>query len=291
MAATRPNNQVIKMHNKIIDPHVHFFNLIEGEYTWLQGDTPPPWPHLDQIKAPITANELMQYCSFELTALVHIEAGFNNNHPIEELIWLNKYLAHTQYKAIGYAKIDDCPDTFTQAIAHLLHPSLVGIRDITEGEDSSRLLNPNTVTNLAYLAKLGLHFEAQFELENTTISKRVADYCAQLPNLRIVINHAGLPKKLNDWKAGVEVLTHNQNVFIKYSGFELLPLSTVQQQTCFDFIVQQFGQSRIMFASNFPVCQIKQSYEAVWQSHFALCKNHTLWRKLSYDNALRFYWL
>jgi len=279
------------MHNKIIDPHVHFFNLIEGEYTWLQGGKPPPWPHLDQIKAPVTAAELMQHCSFDLEALVHIEAGFNNNHPIEELIWLSKHLAQTQYKAIGYAKIDDCPETFKQAIANLLHPSLVGIRDITEAEESSRLLSPNTVTNLAYLAKLGLHFEAQFELENTSVSERVANYCAQLPNLRMVINHAGLPQKIDDWKVGIAVLAHNQNVYIKYSGFELLPLSKIQQQKCFDFIFQQFGQSRVMFASNFPVCQIQHSYEAIWQSHHALCKNPILWQSLSYDNALFFYQL
>jgi len=106
-----------------------------------------------------------------------------------------------------------------------------------------------------------------------------------------VVNHAGLPQQLVLWQKGISSLAHNKNVYIKYSGFELLPLNEQQQQICFDFIVQQFGQTRVMLASNFPVCQIQQSYSELWQSHFSLCKSNDLWQQLSYSNALHFYQL
>lgn len=279
------------MRNKIIDPHVHFFNLNEGQYTWLQGAQPPVWPNLEQIKKPTNATNLVSTCTFELTALVHIEAGFNNNNPITELNWLKRHLSDINYKAVGYAKINDTPQQFKTAIADLTHPSLIGIRDITEGSDGIRLLSPNCLENLAHLAELGLHFEAQFELENTLISERVKHYCQQLPNLKLVINHAGLPHQLVLWQKGICSLAHNKNVYIKYSGFELLSLNKQQQQACFDFILQQFGQLRVMFASNFPVCQIQQSYAAIWQSHFSLSKTPQMWQQLSYLNALHFYHL
>lgn len=279
------------MHTKIIDPHVHFFNLNKGHYHWLVGDTPPPWPKLEQIKKPVSADDLIDQCPYELAAFVHIEAGFDNQQPINELHWLTEHLSNSQYKAVGYAKIDAAPDDFKKAMADLMHPSLVGIRDITEGEDSTRLLHPHTFTNLAYLAKHKLHFEAQFELENNEVCEQFSNYCQRLPDLKVMINHAGLPQQLALWQKGIITLADNKNVYIKYSGFELLPLNQQQQQTCFDFIILQFGQTRVMFASNFPVCQLQQNYSELWQSHFSLCKSQALWQQLSYANALHFYQL
>ena len=49
-----PHNEHMPMSLKIIDPHVHFFNLAEGQYTWLQGENPPAWPNLELIKQPIS---------------------------------------------------------------------------------------------------------------------------------------------------------------------------------------------------------------------------------------------
>lgn len=277
------------MHTKIIDPHVHFFNLNRGHYHWLMGDNPPDWPNLEQIKKPISASALINQCPYELAAFVHIEAGFNNEQPINELRWLTEHLTSARYKAVGYAKIDAAPDDFKKAITDLRHPTLVGIRDITEGHDSARLFSSNSFKNLAYLAEQALHFEAQFELENTLLSERVAYYAQQLPHLKFVVNHAGLPQQLALWQKGISKLAHNKNVYIKYSGFELLALNKQQQQACFDFIVQQFGQTRVMFASNFPVCQVQQSYAELWHSHFSLCQNQDSWQQFSYFNALLFY--
>ena len=66
------------MSMQIIDPHVHFFNLAEGQYTWLQGENPPAWPNLEKIKQPISAEQLVKSTDFELAGIVHIEAGFDN---------------------------------------------------------------------------------------------------------------------------------------------------------------------------------------------------------------------
>ena len=77
------------MSTNIIDPHVHFFNLLDGQYTWLQGSNPPAWPNLEKIKRPISAQQLANSTDFKLKGLVHIEAGFDNSAPIKELNWLS----------------------------------------------------------------------------------------------------------------------------------------------------------------------------------------------------------
>ena len=278
------------MSEKIIDPHVHFFNLNEGQYSWLQGETPPAWPNLEIIKTPSSFSQLQQACPFELTALVHIEAGFDNRQPVNELTWLAKHLAGHKYKAVSYAQIDKPFNDFSHALGVQCHPSLVGIRDITEGDDAIRLLSSNCLANLDHLSQQKLVFEAQFNIENSAISQQVINYCQQLPDLKIVINHAGLPNNLALWQANICQLAKLPNCFIKFSGFELLcEVLQAKRQYCFDFITKHFSHQHIMFASNFPVCQINASYQQCWQSHFALCKSHNLWQQLSYKNAQRCY--
>lgn len=278
------------MSERIIDPHVHFFNLAQGQYDWLQGSNPVSWPNLATIKAPMTAIQLQQQTQFELAGLVHIEAGFDNQQPINELLWLAKHLTGHNYKAISFASIDSHPNDFNNAIIALSHPSLAGIRDITEGTDAVRLSNSHCLENLALLSSYQFIFEAQFNIENLTITQQIVNYCRQLPHLQVVINHAGLPNDLPQWQQGISQLAKIANCRIKFSGFELLPaLTQTQQQQCFDFIIKCFGIQRVMFASNFPVCQINASYQQCWQSHYERCTNDTMWSQLSYKNALHCY--
>jgi L-fuconolactonase len=277
------------MSSKIIDPHVHFFNLAEGQYSWLQGDNPPPWPNLAKIKQPITAEQLIQSSDFELAGLVHIEAGFDNFAPINELNWLASHMPPLPYKAISYARIDQHHTLFCNALNKLTHPSLIGIRDITEGDDATRLLSTHCYNNLATLNHLNLHFEAQFELENSTIVTRVAQYAEQFKQLIIVINHAGLPHNIHAWQQGIALLAKYSNIVIKFSGFELLSLNREQQAQCFTILLQHFGEQRVMFASNFPVCQINASYNELWHAHFRLCDKPSTWLQLSYKNAKHYY--
>jgi predicted TIM-barrel fold metal-dependent hydrolase len=274
---------------KIIDPHVHFFNLVEGQYSWLQGAYPPAWPNLEKIKQPVSAQQLVKSTDFELVGLVHIEAGFDNTSPINELNWLDSHLKGIPFKAISYNQIDSSADEFINSLEALAHLSLCGIRDITEGTDAKRLLDANSFKNLTTLSDTRLHFEAQFDIENSEITKQIAYYAKQLPQLQIIINHAGLPSNLNDWRQGVELLAQHNNIAIKFSGFELLQLTSEQQVACFNFLFNHFGQQRIMLASNFPVCQINTSYNNLWHCHKALCSNDKTWHDLSYTNAKHYY--
>ena len=279
------------MSTKIIDPHLHFFNLLEGQYTWLQGANPSAWPNLDKIKQPISVAELIKSTDFELVGLVHIEAGFDNNQPVKELNWLANHIKTIPYKAISFATINQPNNAFKLALQQLEHCSLVGIRDITEGHDAERLLSPHCLDNLQHLSQLKLHFEAQFEVENLNITERLISYANQVSDLQIIINHTGLAHNLANWAAAIELLAKQPNVAIKFSGFELLMLNSEQQSQCFIHILKHFGMQRVMFASNFPVCQININYNELWQHYRTLCDDTIIWQHLSYKNAARLYQL
>lgn len=94
-----------------------------------------------------------------------------------------------------------------------------------------------------------------------------------ITDLQIIINHTGLPHNITDWYRGIELLALQPNISITFSGFELLTLDSKQRTQCFVHILKHFGMQRVMFASNFPVCQINISYNELWHHYRNLCSD------------------
>lgn len=80
------------------------------------------------------------------------------------------------------------------------------------------------------------------------------------PDCVYVLNHAGFPNLMGDlsaWMADIRALAANPNVHCKFSGFaEYAPSdwSVADLRPVADFLIETFGPSRLMWASNWPVC-------------------------------------
>lgn len=274
---------------QIIDPHLHFFDLSLGQYHWLTQGSGPSWPNLDKIKQNHHYADLANP-EFSVHSFLHIEAGFNNAEPSAELEWLaSSTPEHIPFKAISYIQIDSEPDTFEKQLTELLAaPNFIGIRDITEGQEYRRLLSDNTKTNLITLAEHSLIFEAQFELYHLEAVKNLVETAKLYPNLKIVLNHAGFIDNQHDYTTALLLLDELNNIYIKFSGQEhcadaLEPAAKLQ------LLLDYFGEDRVMFASNYPVCLMRESYLKVWQGYKQLVNDSALWHKLSFANAQRCY--
>ncbi|CCQ11089.1 hypothetical protein PALB_19630 [Pseudoalteromonas luteoviolacea B = ATCC 29581] len=276
---------------KIIDPHLHLFDLTLGDYHWLLGEHPPNWPNLDVIRQDHYYNDLRSAAEpFELVGLVHIEAGFDNQNPINELKWLACQMPNFHYRAISYIAIDTPNNTFHQALSDLNHPSLIGIRDITEGHDGIRLTHDNVVANLTLLAKNNLIFEAQAHCGHQQYRKAIIQLAKQIPDLQIVITHFGLLSSKDDCQKALAELANEPNIAIKYSGQEMCH-NAIGDKQAFDLLVNTFGETRIMLASNFPVCLQKIQYHSLWQQYEANWPNPSTFKDVCYLNAKRIYQL
>tara|TARA_Y100000588_G_C14207078_1_gene905097 strand:+ start:141 stop:977 length:837 start_codon:yes stop_codon:yes gene_type:complete len=274
---------------QIIDPHLHFFDLSLGQYHWLTQGSGPNWPNLDKIKQNHHYADLAN-TEFAVHSFVHIEAGFNNAKPHAELAWLASSTPnHVPFKAISYIQIDCEPDIFQQQLTQLLSiSSLIGIRDITEGQDYLRLLSDNTKANMSTLAEHGLVFEAQFELCHLDAVKALVKSATLHPNFKIVINHAGFIDKQHDYTTVLLLLSKLNNIYIKFSGQEHCE-DALDTKTKLKLLLDYFGEERVMFASNYPVCLMRESYLKVWQGYKQLVNDTRLWHKLSFANAQRCY--
>ena len=88
---------------KIIDPHLHLFDLTKGSYEWLQANNPPFWSDKALINRSFNEGDLSLISPLSLAGFVHIEAGFDNQQPWRELNYLNN---ECQFPFAAIASID-----------------------------------------------------------------------------------------------------------------------------------------------------------------------------------------
>ncbi|MFC4699546.1 amidohydrolase family protein [Glaciecola siphonariae] len=168
----------------IIDPHIHLFDRSHGEYAWLKC---LPTEHARKIARDFGPADIQLKAPFKLEALVHIEAGFDNERPWRELENIERKLAtyahstisadascnkplelsplsaktHNQglapqriaLKSAGCIDLTERPAVFARTLTKLLnHRSLAALRHILDDDAVATLQHPNTLSNLAQLS-------------------------------------------------------------------------------------------------------------------------------------------
>lgn len=278
---------------KIIDPHLHLFNLAEGQYGWLQPENPPYWDDKPRICRDFSEQDLVLPSSVTLGGFVHIEAGFDNHNPWREIAWLEKACT-TPLRTIGCVDLTLPKSAFDMQIAALTgYKSLVGVRHILDDDAIALLSNAQVLQNLATLEKERLIFEAQFDANDSSDVDMFLRAIQRFPALNIALNHAGFPPPSGDenWKANGKKLASLPNLYVKASGWEMsdreFPLPTMADRI--QSLVDTFGEDRVMLASNFPLTLFRTSYASLWQAYLSLGFPHAVLEKLCYQNACRFY--
>ncbi|MFC6673750.1 amidohydrolase family protein [Marinobacterium aestuariivivens] len=259
---------------KIIDPHLHLFDLAEGDYGWLKPDPPPAWPDKPQLRRDYLEADLKLPSPLELEGFVHIEAGFDNAAPWRELAWLERH-CRRPFRSIAFADLRQAD--FAEVLDRLQsYPSLVGIRQILD-ERAAELLSLKTVADaLERLGAKQLIFEAQLF---ATDDESVAQLCRQLaanPELRVCIGHGGFPPidggRWVAWQANIGRLAQFPHCAIKCSGWELVARRWRPRwaEQVLGTVIERFGIERVMLASNFPLCELATRYGELWQWYCSL---------------------
>jgi len=277
---------------QIIDPHLHLFNLAEGDYHWLRPENPPHWPDKAHIYRSYGELDLRLEGELQLAGLVHIEAGFDNRQPWREIAWLEKSVKKP-LRSIAAVDLTLSSERFNRQLEKLASfNSVVGVRDILDQQATSYLTNAQVVANLGQLQQRGWLFECQYDLANTRATKALLQLLEHT-SLEIVINHAGFPNATSDenWLWSIQQLARYLNVSCKASGWEMLQRSYPQSAVVavLEALLREFDEERVMLASNFPLCEWRASYGQLWQSYAELPLDKSQVEKLMLHNARRVY--
>jgi L-fuconolactonase len=301
---------------RLIDPHLHLFDLAKGDYHWLNLNNPPFWPDKKIInqnfsESDITPEECLtrEESSTNLDPLilagfVHIEAGFDNQQPWREIAWLEQH-CQKPFKAVAGIDLTLPAALFNQQLAKLnIYTNVVGCRYILDEQAFDLLTDPSVVTNLASLAQQKLSFDLQMAFSDVKAIQALSSVLESIPELSVIINHAGQApywdetlsklegkeKKLEwqQWQAGIKIISSFQQCAIKCSGW--LKWMDKVLSHCLDC----FGDNRVMLASNFPLCLFHGEYTQLWQNYQQLApfniknKENNL-TALFYQNAKNWY--
>ncbi len=280
----------------IIDPHIHLFNLKQGQYHWLKAENPPYWSDKAIIAKPFNEQGLHLKPPLSLAGFVHIEAGFDNKQPWREIAWLEQH-CRKPFRSIAFSDLLQPPKNFqTQVDKLLIFKSVIGIRHIFDDQALALLTHEYTVENLAYLASKQLIVEVQMPITALKAVDKLITLSHKL-TLKIVINHAGFPPLLanhkcwQQWLQGLTLLSQQPRCYIKCSGWEMRSrhYSFIWINKVLANCIHYFGEQRVMLASNFPLCNFTQNYQQLWQSYRRLALNSQQLNLLTYKNAHTIY--
>ena len=154
---------------------------------------------------------------------------------------------------------------------------------------------PNQLASDDYRAGARVLAEMNLSLDVSCLHPQlpeVADFARAVPDLIIVLNHVGglmrtgpyasnPDETMANWRAGIAAAASAPNVVLKLGGVGMArtgfdwhqrstPVGSEEVATSIDpimrYCIEQFGPSRCMFESNFPVDKESFSYHVMWNA-------------------------
>jgi L-fuconolactonase len=247
----------------ILDAHHHLWDLADGEYPWMTGRFAP-------LRRPYTAADLLPELTahgVQATVVVQARADVRETTDLLALTVQHPFLAGV----VGWVDLTSAQVARQLAALRTGYAGqrLVGVRhDVSSEPDPAWLLRPDVRRGLDAVADAGLAFDLEVTPRELAAAARVA---AAHPDLRFVLDHLGKPPVAaggsQSWRSGFAALAALTNVWCKLSG-----LVTEADWDCWTepdlapYIVEaarRFGCSRLLFGSDWPVCELAASYGQV----------------------------
>lgn len=256
----------------IIDAHHHLWDISNASYPWLQG--PLRDPDDRSGIGPLQKNYLVEdylndVAGVPIVGSVHVEAGRPLGDSLEETCWLESQSMGKKIPSafVANVRLQD-PDIRLRLLDQLGHPKVRGVRQLLNwkptlppgtphtAESGDLMDNPAWRAGLAQLRDLGLSFDLQlFPHQLLAASELIAGE----PTISFVLEHGGYMSQRSDaddelWKAGIDAISLLPNVSVKISDYATMDPSFNLNGHA-DYVrslIDAFGPSRAMFASNFP---------------------------------------
>jgi L-fuconolactonase len=239
-----------------IDAHQHFWRRDRGDYTWLTPDLQPIYrDYLPADLAPRLAR-----ARIAKTVLVQAAA------TVAETRFMIQLAAEAPFVAgvVGWADFEaaDAPDI----IAELARDGiLVGLRPMIQDiPDTEWMLRESLEPAFEAMIDHGLVFDA---LVKPPHLPALLELAGRYPELTMVLDHGAKPPiasgDVSAWKRDVAELARSTTMVCKLSGLvtEAGSSSPAMLEECVNHLLACFGPSRLMWGSDWPVCELVCSYE------------------------------
>ena len=252
----------------VVDAHHHLWDPANRAYPWMSA------AKLDPIRRRYDVADLRRHTTRAgIDATVLVQTVSHVSETIEFLDAADDS-AGLIAGVIGWVDLTapDVGDVLAALTGRTGGHRLVGVRHQVEDEPDPLWLRRDDVgRGLAAVADAGLAYDLLVPAGGlAAATTTVADH----PALQFALDHAAKPaiaqRDLGAWRREIAELTRCENVTVKLSGLvteaDWRTWSTDDLRPVADHLLATFGPARIMFGSDWPVCELAASYEAVTQA-------------------------
>jgi len=265
-----------------IDAHQHFWKYNAAQHAWIDESMPAiRRDFLPPDLSPILVRNGFDGC-------VAVQADQTEAETMQLLTWSAE---HDFIKGVvGWIDLQasNIKGRLEQFAAF---PKLKGFRHIVQAENDPQFLTrPAFLNGIKWLQGFNFTYDILIYPHQLKAATALA---AAFPQQRFVLDHLAKPYIKNgaikEWHGDLKKLAALENVWCKVSG--LVTEAHWQRHKQSDFVpyinaaIEAFGINRLLFGSDWPVCLVAASYEAV------VAIVHEVLKKFTPDEQQRFWGL
>jgi len=241
----------------VIDTHQHFWHYTTDEFGWIPDD-------MATIRRDFLPADLAP-----LLAANHVDGviAVQARQTKAETRWLLGLADQNAFihGVVGWLDLRS-PDISSQ-LDDYAGGALVGLRHVLQGEPDAFMEEADFNRGLVALADGNLVYDLLVVEKQLPAAIALVD---RHPNLRFVVDHLGKPRididELQPWQTHLRELAKRSNVWCKISGGiteAALDWTPARLRPYLDASLEGFGAGRLIFGSNWPVCEAAGGY-GVW---------------------------
>jgi L-fuconolactonase len=258
------------MATPVVDSHHHFWNPNVVEYPWMSDE-------METIRRPFGPDDLrplLEAAGVDCTVLVQTLSSTEETRSFLSLAEITDFVAGV----VGWVDLTDpmVPELLEGLARVPGGRHLVGIRhQVHDEEDPRWLLRPDVMRGLEAVAEAGLTYDLLIRPRELPAALAVA---RRFTHLTFVVDHVGKPAIARGadpaWEKGMAGLAELDNIYCKLSGMvteaDWSSWRAEQLAPFVDRVREWFGDRRLMFGSDWPVCLLAAGYGQVLETLLGL---------------------
>jgi L-fuconolactonase len=243
-----------------LDSHQHFWRYDAAQYPWIPTGSPLHRDWLPEDLAPLLASAGLDGC-------IAVQA----RQSVEESRWLLELAAAAPIIAGVVGWVDLRSERVGEQLEEFAgNPKFVGVRHVVQDEpDVNFMLGTEFQRGIARLAEFGLTYDL---LIFPSQLPAAIELVRRFPEQPFVLDHIAKPPiksgVTSPWSGHIRELAEARNVMCKVSG--MITEADHGEWKAEDFapflhtVAEAFGEDRLMYGSDWPVCLLAGSYERVF---------------------------
>ena len=290
-------DKTVPEHLEIIDTHQHLWDLSKFKLPWhKEPDTKP------LQRSFVMSDYLEATKGLNVVKTIYMEVDVEPQQQSEEVAYVTD-LCQRNDNPMRAAVVSGRPGTqaFEAYIRKVAENKFIkGIRQVLHGDSTPAgfCLQPKFVQSIQLLGELGLSFDLCVRPGEVVDAVKLVDQC---PKTRFILDHCGNMSVISadealrlKWKQGMKELAAKPNIMCKVSGIIVTAKKDWKPEDLapnINFTLDTFGEDRVMFAGDWPVCTLRASFAEWVNALKQIVKDRpiALQKKLFHDNAAKFY--